>query len=406
MLHIVLLVLKIIGILILVILGLVLFLLLAGLTVPVRYGIRGSYYGKVKGSVKITWLLHIVSAVISYDGETFVRVKLFGIPIYRPDKKKAGEIGRAVLDDLEPEIPAAKETADGAARTVKKAEKKLFGRGKKKQKTSGKDGTDRHKDREKKGAVMEKREASQEKTVAESVKRAAVPEKSVAEPEKRTAVPEKTVAESEKRTAVPEKISAEPEKRTAIPEKPEADVNFRADMPEDMAAEPDSRKSSGKHPFRFLTKIWEFIKNLPRRVSGFINKLKRLYRRIRGRLRQADTAVRELKAWIEDEENKKMLREVWHHAKALIRHGLPRKVKGKVVFGFDDPYVTGQVLSYGAMLYPFYGRQIRIQPVFDRVIFECEGTIKGRIRVGTVCFRLLGAYRNKNFKALIKKWMG
>lgn len=316
MLHIVLLVLKIIGILILVILGLALFLLLAGLTVPLRYGIRGSYYGKAKGSIKITWLLHIVSAVIAYDGEPSVRVKVFGIPVYRPDKKKAEKIGKEALEGLAPEIPEAKKAADSAARTVKKAGKKV--------------------------------------------------EKTAEEPKRRE----------------PEHVESKPVEPEHVEPKQEPEPEAKA-----------SRKSN-------------IFKSLPQKITGFFNKIRRLIRRIKAKLRQADTAVKELKAWIEDETNKKMIREVWRHAKALIRHGLPRRMKGKVVFGFDDPYVTGQVLSYGAMLYPFYGKQISIQPVFDRVIFECEGTIKGRIRLGTVGFRLLCAYRNKTFRGLIKKWMG
>ena len=106
MLHIILLILKIIGIGLLCLLGLTLLFILLVLFVPVRYKVRGSYLDKkIKTFGQITWLGHAVSVLGAYDGDAgenkgSLRVRLFGIPIVdtakpkkdeekKPDKEKA-----------------------------------------------------------------------------------------------------------------------------------------------------------------------------------------------------------------------------------------------------------------------------------------------------------------------------
>lgn len=89
--------------------------------------------------------------------------------------------------------------------------------------------------------------------------------------------------------------------------------------------------------------------------------------------------------------------------KTVIGHVRPRKVSGRITFGFDDPALTGQVLAAASMFYPLYGRQFSIRPYFDRAILEGEAKISGRM-YGVVflrtVFRLL---LNKDIKELRKK---
>ena len=87
MLHIILLILKIIGIGLLCLLGLALLFILLVLFVPVRYKVRGSYIDKkIKAFGQVTWLGRAVSVLGAYDGDAgenkgSFRVRLFGIPI-------------------------------------------------------------------------------------------------------------------------------------------------------------------------------------------------------------------------------------------------------------------------------------------------------------------------------------
>ena len=92
MLHIILLILKIIGIIIAVILGLAVALLLIVLFVPVRYVIdAGCHDKKLKAHVKVTWIMHIFRGVISYDEELFYSIKALWFNIYSSDVESKKE---------------------------------------------------------------------------------------------------------------------------------------------------------------------------------------------------------------------------------------------------------------------------------------------------------------------------
>lgn len=92
MLHIVLLVLKIIGIILLCILGILLLGIVCVLFVPVRYKIElereeGEDKPPIVVRAKITWFLHLLNILIRYPAEISVRVRLLFFTIFRiPDK--------------------------------------------------------------------------------------------------------------------------------------------------------------------------------------------------------------------------------------------------------------------------------------------------------------------------------
>lgn len=84
-LHILLGILKAVGILLLILLGLLLLLLLSLLFCPVGYGIQGEKdEAGCRGTAKISWLFHLVSVKGTYSGsggEMQCTVRLFGIPL-------------------------------------------------------------------------------------------------------------------------------------------------------------------------------------------------------------------------------------------------------------------------------------------------------------------------------------
>ena len=82
MLHILLFILKIIGIVLLAALGLLLAALLLVLLVPVRYRLDGSWHGSPAGKVRVTWLLHAVSVLVSYENGLEIGAKLLGFSVF------------------------------------------------------------------------------------------------------------------------------------------------------------------------------------------------------------------------------------------------------------------------------------------------------------------------------------
>lgn len=93
MLHILLLILKIIGIVLLVILGALLLGIACALFVPVRYRIEavrqeGEGEPPVRIRVKVTWLLHLINFLLRFDGAVFVRARILVFTIFRIPKKE------------------------------------------------------------------------------------------------------------------------------------------------------------------------------------------------------------------------------------------------------------------------------------------------------------------------------
>lgn len=109
MLHILLLILKIIGIILLAVLGLILLLFILVLFVPVRYRGDGSFYGKPEGTVKISWLLRIFSLTVSYKEELDFKIRIFGIHMMRKQEEAAKAAARELEEDL---ILSAQELAE------------------------------------------------------------------------------------------------------------------------------------------------------------------------------------------------------------------------------------------------------------------------------------------------------
>lgn len=99
MLHILLVILKIIGILLLAVLGIILLAVLAVLFVPLRYTARvsrkeGEGEPPVRVRVKASWLLHLLNVRASYDGKFLLLIRIavfqiFGIPQQQKKQKKS-----------------------------------------------------------------------------------------------------------------------------------------------------------------------------------------------------------------------------------------------------------------------------------------------------------------------------
>ena len=91
MLHILFLILKIIGILLLIVLGIILSVLAIVLFVPVRYQLSAEKERKIQAKVGLSWLAGAIRIQTGYDeGKTGTDVFLFGRSLLnrKPEKKK------------------------------------------------------------------------------------------------------------------------------------------------------------------------------------------------------------------------------------------------------------------------------------------------------------------------------
>lgn len=83
----------------------------------------------------------------------------------------------------------------------------------------------------------------------------------------------------------------------------------------------------------------------------------------------------------------------------IIRHIIPKKLKGSLKFGLEDPATTGQILAVYCALYPVTPKDLTITPVFEEPVMECDIDIKGRVILIVLAINGLKIFFNKKVKA-------
>ena len=249
MLQVLLMILKILGILILVILGIILAVLLLVLFVPVRYRVDAAFDGKPGGGVLVSWLMHLVTVRVSYDGNATALVKVLWFRIF--DKTV---------------WPAEEESTNTADRADVQV-----------------------------GSVPE----DEMDTIA---------------PIEPVSVPKTVDSANTSVTSEAADCSRKPEsatQRTAVSE---------TQMPE--VKESEVKESEDK--------------------ESFISKINNAYQQICGKVNAGQEKVEQVRTFLNDQENRKTIGLLWRQVKKLLRHVLPRKISGRVRFGFDDPAAAAE----------------------------------------------------------------
>ncbi len=88
----------------------------------------------------------------------------------------------------------------------------------------------------------------------------------------------------------------------------------------------------------------------------------------------------------------------------ILKSIMPRKLRGHVTFGMENPADTGTVLGVLAATLPIHKNQLKIDPVFTEKIFEGEAFLKGRISIGFILCCAVGIILSKNVLITIKRF--
>lgn len=93
------------------------------------------------------------------------------------------------------------------------------------------------------------------------------------------------------------------------------------------------------------------------------------------------------------------------NVKKLCKTIFPRRLKGKVHFGFEDPETTGKVLSYAALLYLVYRKNLVIEPDFEteEMCIKADISFSGHFNIITVAIIGIRIYFNKDVKHMLFK---
>lgn len=385
MIHILLLILKIIGIILLSVIGLLLLAVLSVLFVPVRYKAKGDYHKEFTGKLHIGWFLNALRLDVSFDKELKARARVLFFTLYDSDKNKdeakagksyntsdthsSGDKNRNkdkeknVFDDMKDET-AGGDIAVSEAGSVKRSGHESYGDAQRtaepveKEKEAGA------------GKVSDKNKVGQTEC-AECVGNAEKPPSEVKKAENATSV-------------IVNKVNGE------------TGVNSDGKISEKQPDITSAKKNPG-----IIACLKKRIHSLTDKIKSIIKKTKR---KIRAVIRSKDKLkkkIDDIKMIINDEANKEMVRLLYSQLKALFKEIMPVKYKINIHYGCDDPYRTGQLLMYISVFYGLSGLNMNITPDFNEKILEGDIYIKGRVRICKLLMIVFRVYRNKRFRELV-----
>lgn len=354
MLHIILLILKIIGIILLCILGILLLAVLCALFVPVRYRIRvsrkeGEGNPPVTACVRVTWLLHLVNILVRYPAEIIVRVRILFVTIFRMPAKE-GKSGNSEGDK----------------------------RKRKRKRQSGQDEESAQEPETNPGSE----EAADGSTGAEEWENAK---------DSRNAG-EGTAADSSLTHSGPGKPEDAP------PQDPGADE----------AQDDGGTKSAPVHMIRrFLDKIKELIEKIKQtvdKIKAFFENIQYTIRKFCDKIKSALHNIQYYREVLESDSFKRSLELCKGELGYVFRKLKPDQFEADLNVSMEDPAALGQILAIYGMFYPWIGQHVRLVGDFEREGTYIEGGmyIRGKIRAVTFLRVLIRVYRNKDIRRLIK----
>ncbi len=388
-------ILRIIGLVLLGILGLLFVLLLLVLLVPIRYQIQGSFDGKLKGQAGVSWLCRLLFVKAVYEKKLILTARVLGIRVFRMEKA----FGKGTEETGEPE-------KDGPDEDSQKKGRQKGETGKASEEGPGKA-------EEKSGKTAKEAYGPGEKPTSE--KEAGMPGEE----------PDRPEAEAGVSGEKPDRPGKEAEISGEEPGRPEAEAGTQGEEPHgsEKGAKASGQGTAGpekkaKKQKKHKRKAKKNLKKKKERKKGkkkqknrgfsfkkIYDKLKEILQGLKDRLDEWREKKEELAAFVNDEANRATFRLLMKQIWALCRHFVPTKAAGWVRFGFDDPYKTGQILTYISPFYGLYARKFQVMPVFGEKVLEGEGKLKGRIRIGTVLVIGLRMLLDKNFRVLLKKFL-
>lgn len=383
MVHILLMILKIIGILLLIILAIALVLVLAVLFVPLRYRLKADYHGTPRGYARVSWLLSLLTYRAEYGQSGLVqKVRICGICLWRSDKSR--------------------EEADEAVETVLSDEEQALYE------------EMRADDEERYGALSAQEIGGPEDgpETASKAGRESAPEtgtETSPEPGTRPEVRAETSPKPETRPEVRAETAPEPgmapESGTGtILENGAGGAGKRGkEAGEAKAGKDHFQTGSQGNPEPEAAPKAGLFSGIIAKIKGIIQKLRFSFRVFCDKLKSVREMAGTVREWVGDEKNKASVRLLLRQAKRMLKHVLPRKGHAQVTFGFDDPSTTGQVLTFLSPFYPLYGRVLELHPVFDGSVLSGEADIRGRIRLASLLWLCFAVYRDKHTWNMIRK---
>lgn len=206
---------------------------------------------------------------------------------------------------------------------------------------------------------------------------------------------EKKEKRQSKKTLKRQKTEQKTEKST-VNEKPKVQNSTAEKVPpeekapaQDAEEETAGTEETGKSP-----SLRERLEKIRYTIASIYDKIK-----------AAKDTAGYYKELLQSEEFKSCLEFVTGKTGKLLRHILPNRIKGYLLFGTGQPDQTGYILGMLSIIRGIRGYdKFNVEADFERQIVEGKIQCKGRIRLATVGILALQIYQKKELKELISKW--
>ncbi len=370
MLHILLFILKIIGIIIAAILGILVLLVCVVLFVPGRYDIEASCDGsfsEIRAAARVTWFLNLIKFNACYENKEVT----WRLRIAWKNRQSGQESKKKIKKEVETYDEEMEELwRDSEENVEERSEEneKVVGTPKEIREEEDKPGQSEK--------ILEEIQDESEKSYGETEKVAERLSESGESLEKQTNVGEDM---EEAETGADEDM--EEAETGADKDMEEAETGTGKGLEENERSSEKERKHIWQKIADSCQKIIRKIADLYRKITEIPGKIGEIFQKFSDRIKMLSEKKNKIIDFITDEVHKKALVKVRDEGLYLLKKLKPKKFLAEIHFGFDDPCLTGKLLAGVSMAYPFLGKNVDVSPDFERQVLEGNLKIAGRIRV-------------------------
>lgn len=140
-----------------------------------------------------------------------------------------------------------------------------------------------------------------------------------------------------------------------------------------------------------------------KKIKKMIENIKSGFRNFRDMVQTIKLEYAFYKGLWDKPEGKAAVRHLWKECLYLLEKIKPSKIEGNLIFGTEDPALTGQILGGIAIVYGCFPKKFQITPDFEEK--RLEGTVhaKGKIRLIHVVIIAVRLWIDRNFRYIVKK---
>lgn len=120
------------------------------------------------------------------------------------------------------------------------------------------------------------------------------------------------------------------------------------------------------------------------KIEQITEKIKCTYRKFCDKINQITEKKDKISDFLTDETHKNAFLKLKNEAFHLLKILKPKKIQGEITFGFEDPSLTGRILAWISMIYPWIGEHTDITPDFEHRTLSGDLSIRGRLYVITL----------------------